>query len=189
MNAAGFLDQPSEREQNPLLPCLVRFKSIVLTEVEGAFKACCAELKDIMKELASHQLDCKALAKDLDANMDVFMNYPGRANFVDALKKLQGSENRGLKRLDRLKPALDFGNILGIDGYNFEDLRMEVTKARGNARLQVSCRSACLIIQRSKIDDLEGFWGECKTLKVTVPPPIKQKLDNLRASQDADDNS
>jgi hypothetical protein len=188
MNAAGLANQADGEEQNPLLPRLVGFKGILLTEIRGAFTACCVELQDIMKELAAHQLDCKTLAKDLDANMDVFMNYPGRANFVDALKKLQGSENRGLKRLDRLKPALDFGDILEIDGHNFEDLRMEVTKARGNARLQVSCRSACLIIHRSKIDDLEGFWGECRTLKVTVPPPIKQKLDNLRASQDADGN-
>ena len=126
----------------------------------------------------------KTLARDLDDNIDKFINYEGRADFRFQLKRLPGFENRGLKRADRIRSALSCCADPEDDKVLKEHDKAKETWVswRTTARLQISCRSACLIIQRNRSWDIQNFFAEASALgiKGKLPAQIKARLDAMK---------
>ena len=142
------------------------------------------EVRGQIQALSRMQVDVKKICKDFDERSSELMNYPERAEFLTTLKALQGSQNGGLKRLDRVVPPLSCCGIQEIEGIDLQTLKGDAKQARDKARVQACARSATLIILRKKRDEIKGLEQECSLLKVSLPPQLKERLKALKEDED-----
>ena len=69
-----------------------------------------------------------------------------------------------------------------VGGIEVAKCRADAVSARGQARLLISCRSAAVIVAKSKVSDVPQFYNELKALKVNLPKELKARLDALSRS-------
>ena len=86
-----------------------------------------------------------------------------------------------MKFLEKAFEALACCEISIVSGQDIKTVIEGVTTIRKQARLQISCRTALVLLQLRKVEDVEKFFSECKGLKVTLPPELKQRLEALKA--------
>ena len=67
-----------------------------------------------------------------------------------------------------------------IDDVQLTKLKEAAKNIRDAARLQVCARSALLILQRNKPEEIKGLELECSNLKVSLPSQLKKKLEELK---------
>ena len=163
---------------NSLAGHLIQFKTAQTEMLSSLQRGCMTRLNSLKSELRGKLLDIKALCKDLDSNLNKFINYEGRSAFVENLKMLQGTT--GLRRFIRLREALECCDITTLDGVKLRTYGGELNELRQKCRLQVCCRSAAVIISKGRPQEVDDFNGECRSLKVTIPKELKQKLADLK---------
>ena len=129
-------------------------------------------------------------------------NWGGKADLMKALKTFQGSDGRGLKQFEALTATLSCAGIntpgaemqmfvcvvrplqAGEQGQpglkTYKELHQEFVDVRQSARLQLTLRSAAIIIYAKDTSAVAGFEKDVKPLKVTIPKAIKDKLAELK---------
>ena len=168
--------------------------SKVLDKFTTALRAMAAEsaeeVNNLINILKEHSKDVKGLLAGLDdqAIITQFTNYEGdgRQQFMNALKSLtgqapEGQAAGGLKRLDRIIAAMT-GTDEKDGDIDLKQLCSDGVKARQAARLQVTLRTAVILIQNKDKTGIPKFHAEVKKLQVAVPKDIRVRLDALAAA-------
>lgn len=174
------VDGLSEQGQR-LRASLQKAKEIMLARVASQMEGSVKEVVDLTARIQGDLIDLKPILKALDERMDELVNFPNRAEMIANLKALNGMQGGGLKRFDKLASALAGTALKEVGGVEVAKCRADALSARNQARLLVSCRSAAVIITKSKASDVPQFYNELKALKVNLPKELKSRLDALTA--------
>ena len=100
-----------------------------------------------------------------------------------SLKELQGVEREGLKRYDRITGTLRCMDITWVPTCgkeNFTEYRKDLVRLQGKGRMQVACRSAARIFKMQNPSFIPGLEAEAQRLKVTFPPAVRNKLNQMK---------
>ena len=121
---------------------------------------------------------------------------------MTVLKAFQGAEGRGVKHFESLTSSLGCAGIFspgpemqafacvarplepGEQGQpalkTYKELKDDFLKLRQSARLQLSMRSAAIIIHSGDAASIPAFERDIKPLKVSLPKAMKDKLAELK---------
>lgn len=180
---AKELPATAQEEEDELMAKLRSLKAAMSEMLKDSVQHCKTFLEGCKSAMEPKVMDIKAMFKDPAGFDDAVSNliaYEGRNEFVSTLKNLQGK--RGLQRLDMLAACVSSSHV-----HLEEDLakfKADAHDFRQKCRLQISCRSAALILQKGRREDLASFFADCKALKVLakLPATLKQRLDDLGKS-------
>ena len=95
---------------------------------------------------------------------------------MDDLKSLTTNLANLLKYKDVLIPL----GVKELSGSELTKAYSDGISVRQSARLQVVCRSAALIVQKSRASDIQALDAQATSLKVTLPKPLRSKLDSMK---------
>ena len=148
--------------------------------LKDSVRRCRAFLEGCKSALEPDIMDVKAMFKDpagFDDALSKLVAYKGRNEFLSTLKDTQGK--RGLQRLDVLAACVASSHVdLEDDLVSF---KADALDLRQKCRLQISCRSAALLLQKGRREYLASLFADCKALKVfaKLPALLKQRFDDL----------
>ena len=158
------------------------------------------ELRAEATKIQGMLFDLDRLSKPANAEecIDTLRNWGGKTELMKVLKSFQGASGRGVKHFEAMTATLGCAGIStpgpemqGLDGVEltlatgeqgqpakktYEQLQQEFVKIRQSARLQLSLRSASIIIHAKDAAAVAGFERDVKPLKVAIPKAIKDKL-------------
>ena len=176
----GMCQQVSTTTQAFRRLCLSYLYDIAVATVES-----CKAHANRIKQIAS--IDLEGILKAFDSRVQELVDINDRSELLDKLKKINGED--GLRKFDLVIGALQGSEHVGVDGKTFGDWRDSLVKVRQLGRLVVTSRSAALTITRKKANEVKQLKMEAKTLKVTLPKVLMNKLNELEKSAEvaADD--
>ena len=180
---AKELPATAQEEEDKLMDKLRSLKVAMSEVLKDSVRHCQTFLKGCKSAMEPKLMDIKAMFKDpagFDDALSKLVAYEGRTELVSTLKDMQGK--RGLQRLDVLAACVASSHVdLGDDLVSF---KADALDLRQKCRLQISCRSAALLLQKGRREDLASFFADCKALKVLakLPATLKQRLDDLGKS-------
>ena len=153
---AKELPATAQEEEDKLMDKLRSLKVAMSEVLKDSVRHCQTFLKGCKSAMEPNIMDIKAMFKDpagFDAAVSKLIAYEGRTEFVSTLKDLQGK--RGLQRLDLLAACVSSSHV-----HLEEDLatfKADAHAFRQKCRLQISCRSVALILQKSRREDVASF--------------------------------
>ncbi|CAK0886439.1 unnamed protein product, partial [Prorocentrum cordatum] len=131
------------------------------------------KMKRSSDELETLLFDPKPLLKKLDDKIQELIEFPNRVRMVELVKMLNTEIKHGGKFVDALG-----GTDKNCEDY--EKVSNAAKATRKKARLLITCRTGCQIIQKKKVSDIKKFYQEASSLQVQVPAEIKKQLDELQ---------
>ena len=165
------------------------------------------ELRAEATKIQDMLFDLDRLCKPANADecIETLRNWGGNRDLMKLLKNFQGVSGRGLKHFETMTSTLGCAGIKtpgsetkemegvvltlapGEEGQpankTYEQLHQEFLKIRQSGRLQLSLRSASIIIHAKDAAAVGGFEKDVKPLKVVIPKAIKDKLAALNKSK------
>ena len=165
------------------------------------------ELRAEATKIQDMLFDLDRLSKPANAEecIETLRNWGGNRDLMKLLKNFQGVSGRGLKHFEAMTATLGCAGIKtpgsemqelegvvltlapGEEGQpankTYEQLQQEFVKIRQSGRLQLSLRSASIIIHAKDAAAVGGFEKDVKPLKVVIPKAIKDKLAALNKSK------
>ena len=176
------------------------WKSSSCMQLRNAAKSSYAELRAEATQIQGMLFDLDRLSKPANAEecIETLRKWGGKVALMMVLKSFQGASGRGVKHFEFMTATLGCAGIStpgpemqGLDGVElplaaggqgqkankkYETLQQEFVKIRQSARLQLSLRSASIIIYAKDAAAVAAFERDIKPLKVTIPKAIKEKL-------------
>ena len=141
-------------------------------------------------------------AANVDECINTMRTWNGKTDLMKVLKTFQGSTGRGVKHFTAITDTLGCAGIfspgaemIGLAGVHVplkegeqgeaplktdKELIGDFVKIRQSARLQLSLRSAAIIIHAKDVSSVTAFEKDIKPLKVTMPKAIREKLAELK---------
>ena len=133
------------------------------------------EVDELVAKLnvAMNGIDMKDLCKNFDARKGDLLALPNRADIVSSIKKLNGINRGGIKRLDKMSDVVSCDDVAAK---RLSDSKENAVKLRADARLLISLRAAASIVQSGCADQIDGLLTECKVLKIKLPKHVTSIL-------------
>lgn len=180
------------------------WKSSSCVQLQTTTKCLFQELRAEATKIEGMLFDLDLLSKPANVVecINTLRNWAGKADLMKVLKSFQGSTGRGVKHFEAMTAILGCAGILkpgpemqGLDGVHlpitagehgeaakktYKELHQEFVKIRQSARLQLSLRSAAIIIHAKDAASVAAFERDIKPLKLTIPKAIKEKLAELK---------
>ena len=177
------------------------WKRCICIQLQGMTKSLYTEVHAQANQIEKVLFDNDRLTKpdDVEALLSDLRNWSGKADLLKALKTYQGSEGRGVKHFEAMISTLFSAGIAAPDheiqelaataGQGelgtappkpYRELYNHFINVRQWARLQLSLRSAALIIHAEDSAGIAPFEKDIKPLKVTIPKVIRDKLAKLK---------
>ena len=153
---AKELPATAQEEEDKLMDKLRSLKVAMSEVLKDSVRHCQTFLKGCKSAMEPKIMDIKAMFKDpagFDAAVSKLIAYEGRTEFVSTLKDLQGK--RGLQRLDLLAACVSSSHVLLEE--DLATFKADAHDFRQKCRLQISCRSAALILQKGRREDVASF--------------------------------
>lgn len=180
------------------------WKSSACVQLQKSIKSSFEDLRAEATQIQGMLLDLDHLCKPANVLecIETLRNWPKKADLMKVLKSFQGSAGRGVKHFEAMTATIGCAGIFtpgpemqGIDGVNvpltageqglavkktYKEMQQDLVKIRQSARLQLSLRSASIIIHDKDVASVAAFERDIKPLKVTMPKAIKDKLAELK---------
>lgn len=180
------------------------WKSNLCVQLRNMTKSLYEELRVQVTEINGMLFDLDNLTKPakVDECVSTMRNWGGKADLMKVLKTFQGAGGRGVKHFEAMTSTLGCAGIFspgpemqafacvarplqaGEKGQatmkTYKELHEDFLKIRQSARLQLSLRSAAIIIHAGDAASVPAFERDIKPLKVTMPKAIKDKLAGLK---------
>ena len=180
------------------------WKRNVLVQLKDMTKSVYQEIQGDVTKIQSWLLDLDHLSRpaNVDECIETLRHWDGEADLMNVLKGFQGAGGRGLKQFDVFLNTLSCAGIsspglemqafvvfnrpantgeAGQTGLSrYRKVYQDLVKVRQAARLQLSLRSAAIIIHAKDAPSVANSEKDIKPLKVTIPKAIKEKLSELK---------
>ena len=176
-------------------------KSVLLRNMT---KTLYEELRTQATQIRSKLFDLDYLSRpaNVEECVDTLRNWSGNKELVTVLKTFTGAEGRGVKHFEAMTNTLSCAGIFSpgpemrsfacvvrpqVPGElgeptlkTYKELKDEFCKIRQSARLQLTMRSASIIIHNKDAASLPVLEKDIKPLKVTLPKSIRDKMAELK---------
>jgi hypothetical protein len=180
------------------------WKSSSCVQLQKSIKSSFEELRGEATQIQGMLLDLDHLCKPANVVecIETLRTWANKADLMKLLKSFQGAAGRGVKHFEAMTATLGCAGIFtpgpemeGLDGVHFpptagaqgqaakktyKELQQDFVKIRQSARLQLSLRSAAIIIHDKDVASVAAFEKDIKPLKVAMPKAIKDKLAELK---------
>ena len=180
------------------------WKSSCCVQLQTSIKSLFEELRADATIIRGMLLDLEHLCKPANVAecISTMRGWAGHKDLMPVLKRFQGASGRGVKHFDVMIATLGCAGIFtpgpemnGLDGVElplapgeqgrakkkaYKELQQDFLKLRQSARLQLSLRSASIIIHSKDTASLASFEKDIKPLKIVLPKAIKDKLAELK---------
>ena len=180
------------------------WKSSCCVQLQKSIKSSFEELRAEAIQIQGMLFDLDYLCKPANVAecINTLRNWSGKADLMKLLKSFQGSGGRGMKHFEAMTATIGCAGIFGpgpemqglvgahlplaageqgqAEKKTYKELQQDFLKIRQAARLQLSVRSASIIIHAKDAASIATFERDIKPLKVTIPKAIKDKLAELK---------
>ena len=134
------------------------YKTSSAETVSAIFASLAKDIQDDISIMEGLFIDVSGICAKLPDSMDELIDFRGREDLLEALKRLQGSSGRGLKLFDQALRAMRCAGIDKLDGLPaFTDLRKKAVDTRQKGRLQIVARSGAVICKSDRPEDVQAL--------------------------------